>query len=532
MEIKAEPFSYQFPKHVGLWLILTALVMARIPTLWLAGEFVAEDAWVFFAEAFNTTWLSSLLYPYAGYFHLLPRIYAELLSIFPLTYQPFLYALVGIGTNGVIFSLFYLPHFRHLLASDTARAAICVTLALVHNSENMGFIMGQHWYMAFLLPMLLVMRSPVGKSGRLGTMGASIICTWSTPSNLALIPFLLISTLKDKDPAKRKWSAFTLINLGVVTGFILLLRIRDSERTGEFIWSQIPAALDRLILRGWLGTGVIGQPISTFIASVQPLLLDIFGALVLIAVSALLYKYKRTEIGNSGLILLGASLLMIGLSMTRSIYLTDLAQIDLPRHVRYLTTPSLSITLMILVIIYDRLKQKPLIWFYGIWAAYCAILVSGLPFLNHWAREPKLFFFRDYVQAIEAFETNYLKTDQTAQLYVPSDVPYWGPVLKSGTIIAQDLDQNENHTSVTQNGSNFSRWLISTRQKSETNTLINKQLGYLRFDGLAEGRAWFRDTEDRLLFTSELMYPKIWRMSGFNFELLDAGNEDAEPIIP
>lgn len=515
-----------------LWLLLTAIVMARIPTLWLAGEFVAEDAWVFFAEAFNTAWLKSLLTPYAGYFHLLPRIYAELLSNFPLAYQPYLYAVIGIGTNGFIFSIFYLPHFRHLLASDTARAAICLTLALVHNSENMGFVMGQHWYMAFLLPMLLVMRSPVSKAGKLGTMGASILCTWSTPSNLALIPFLLLATINAKDPSKRKWCAFTLINLGVVTAFILLLRIRDAERTGAFVWSHIPAALDRLILRGWLGTGIIGQPLSAGIVSIQPVLLDIFGILIMIVVSALLYKYKRTEVGRTGLVLLGASLLMIGLSMTRSIYLADLAQIDLPRHVRYLTTPSLSITLFLLVITYDRLKHKSLLWFYGIWTAYSALLMSGLPFLNHWAREPQLFFFRDYVQPIEAFETDYLKNDQPAQLYIPSDVPYWGPVLKSGTSIISDIDSEADFTPVTAVGSGFTEWLISTRQKAESETDINKQSGQLRFDGLAEGRAWFRDSDDRLLFTSELMYPKIWRMSGFSFELLDVENEDAEPMAP
>ena len=312
----------------------------------------------------------------------------------------------------------------------------------------------------------------------------------------------------------------------------MLLRIRDSERTGEFVWSQIPAALDRLIIRGWLGTGVIGQPISESIVAIQPLLLDIFGVLVLVAVSALLYKYKRTEIGNTGLILLGSSLLMIGLSMTRSIYLADLAQIDLPRHVRYLTTPSLTIALILLLITYDRLKHKPHAWFYGIWAAYCALLISGLPFLNHWAREPQLFYFKDYVQQIEVFENDFLKNAQSANLYIPSDVPYWGPVLKSGTSMFSDEATEGPFTPVTQLGSDFSEWLISARKHAEAGTVMNNQLGFLRFDGLAEGRAWFRDSEDRLLFTSELMYPKIWRMAGFSFELFDAENEDAEPMVP
>ena len=376
--------GYKSWRHFALWLVLIGILMTRLPTFWLAGEFVAEDAWVFFAEAFNTSWTGSLLTPYAGYFHLLPRIYAEIISNFPLGTQPYLFAIVGLGTNAFIFSLFYLPHFRHLVASDTARAAICFTLALVHNSENMGFIMGQHWYLAFLLPMLLVMKAPANGYGKLGMMSSSVLSAWSTPSNLALIPFLFVSALKDKDTGKRKWSTFTLINLGVVTAFILLLRIRDSERTGEFAWSHIPVALDRLILRGWMGTGLIWQPISAKIVAIQPWLLDVLGTIILVAVVALLYAYRRTVIGNSGITLLGASLLMIGLSMTRSIYLADLAQIELPRHVRYLTTPSLSITLFALIIGFDRLKTKLRFWFYVTLGCYSFILVTGLPYLNHW----------------------------------------------------------------------------------------------------------------------------------------------------
>jgi hypothetical protein len=131
------------------------LCLTRVPHLWSAGEFVAEDYSVFFAAAWTHDFPRSLFQPYAGYFHLLPRLLAELWSVLPLIWQPFAYAASGLAINAIILSAFYLPCFRPVLPSDAARLVIVALLAFAPNAENLGLLLGLHWYLAFLLVLLV-----------------------------------------------------------------------------------------------------------------------------------------------------------------------------------------------------------------------------------------------------------------------------------------------------------------------------------------------------------------------------------------
>ena len=513
--------SYRPWKHGVLWLLALGAVMARIPTFWLSGEFVAEDAWVFFSEAFNSPWTGSILTPYAGYFHLLPRIFAELLSNCPLIYQPYLYAFAGMGLNAFFFSLFYLPGFRKLIPSDNARAAVVMILTLAPHSENMGFILGLHWYLAFLLPLLFVMDFPTRKAGRWSMYTCSVACLWSSPSNLVLAPFLLWEIRKGSDANKRKWCLFTFINLVAVALFIILLRLRDATRTGEFLISQIPSAIDRLVIRSWLGTSFLGQRISNLVADLQPWLLDIFGISMALTMGWLLYRFRKHPWFLHGLTLLSCSLLMIGLSMTRSLYIAELGQIELTRHVRYLTGPTILILVVALVFIYHLTKEKRPYLFYIVCTVQALVLIVGVTAENHWAREPKYFRIGDFVGEITQFKHEHLKGENNATLYIPSDVPYWGPVLKSQIQGPETVSPTLSLVpTVTHRGKSFKSWLSAFEQSTDSNHVTHPQLGPLTYNGLAEGRIWFRDEENQLLFTSELLFPYLWRMDGLNFEIL------------
>jgi hypothetical protein len=521
--VRSELIEYRHWKLGLLWLLITGIVMIRIPLYWSAGEFVAEDAWVFFADAFNHSWTSSILTPYAGYFLLLTRIIAELLSILPVSTQAYGYAFSGIFLNALFFSIFYLPHFRRMLPHDGARATVVVILALAQNSENLGFLLGLHWYLAFLLPLLMVMEFPKGKPGRVTLYASSILCAWSSPSNLVVLPFLLWQLITEKaDKAKQKWKRFTLINLVVVAVFIVLLRFRDAARTGEIVFSQIPHALDRLVLRGWMGTGILGQSFAEALVNFQPWLLDLFGLLILCLLAKLLYHFRNGVVGQSSLVLLGSAFLMLGLSMTRSLYIGELSEISLPRHVRYLTGPTLLLNVCALIFLWQVLKHKHSAWFFIACGIQGLLLISGLPKATHWSRSPETFKISNYAEAIEMFENEYLNTGKRGVLYIPSDVPYWGPLLISGDGPVPDSQLNlvEAVSSSTIARKEFNTWITQFQQGTDTNRVEHPTLGPLHYDGLAEGRVWFRDSQNRLLFTSELLYPHLWSMDGMNFKLI------------
>lgn len=95
------PNEYCIWKHLVLWAVVFLIIAWRLPEYWQSGEFVGEDAWVFFANAYNKDWTVSIFTPYAGYFHLLPRILAELFSSLPIVYQPYAYAIFGMAVNAL-----------------------------------------------------------------------------------------------------------------------------------------------------------------------------------------------------------------------------------------------------------------------------------------------------------------------------------------------------------------------------------------------------------------------------------------------
>jgi len=340
----------QLAAHRG-WkqVLLTGLVFlvlaARVPLAWRTGEFVAEDGWVFFADAWNHSFWETLLRPYAGYFHLLPRLLAELCSPLPLVVQPYAYALFGLGLDAVILGAFYLPFFRSVLASDLGRLTVVLFLALAPNAQNLGLLLGLHWYLAFGLMLILLAPFPERPAGRVGVGLLILLGAWSSPSALGLIPFVLFLWWRQREPSGRLKFGLLLIPMLVVAVLVAVARLTVPERTGVFHWTDLPAAADRLVLRGWLGTGLLGPRVAGALAGSAPLLLDVFAGGVLAALLAALWTSRHKPAIRAAALVLGAGVLMLLISLTRTAYVAELRTLALPLHDRYLTAPTLLLYL-------------------------------------------------------------------------------------------------------------------------------------------------------------------------------------------
>jgi hypothetical protein len=498
-------------KQLLLTAAVLALLAARVPLYWRTGEFVAEDGWVFFADAWNLAFPGSLLLPYAGYFHVLPRLLAELCTLLPVVSQPYAYAALGLALNAAILSAFYLPAFRPALPSDATRLGLVLLLALAPHAQNLGLLLGLHWYLALALCLLLIAPAPTGPAGQLGLGSVALLCVWSSPSTLVLIPFALLAAWRCHDRADRRKFGFIGGTLLVVALLVLWLRVGHAERTGDFRWADLAAALDRLVLRGWLGASLLGPRLAGWLAAQAPLFLDVFALAVLSGLVATLWKNRARDFIRPVILLLGGGLLMLVLSLTRTAYVAELATLALPVHTRYLTAPTLLLYVGLGILGARLLSRAQLAAALGVLAW---LLVFSLPGQNHWARGAATYHLRDALPAIQQLE----QQTGPASLYVPADIPYWGPVLEKngGVVIPPGAGLASAVGARPEGAGQYVSWLGRFTAQPAGIWINHQTRGRLEFTGLERGRVFFRDPDNRLLFTSPLLYPRFWQLDARN----------------
>jgi ABC-type cobalt transport system substrate-binding protein len=519
--------DYRIWKHITLWALIFLIFSLRLQSCWRSGEFAGEDGWVFFAGAYNEPWYTSIFTPYAGYFHLLPRILAELFSGMPIVYQPYVYVVFGMVFDAFLLSLFYYPHFEGVIRDSQIRAGVVVLMALSGNAENLGLLLGLHWYLAFAMALMLVMNSPKGRTGQFLMYGLGFLSCWTSPAVFVLFPFLLYNWRRGATSSIRRWSLFCVLNLVLVGLFVFWMRLENSDRTGTFGLMELLIAIDRMVLRGWLGCGLLGKWMTLRILHLHWAILYPWCG---VGIGFLLWFgwrfHKRTE-SKHILILLVVALLMILLSLTRSLYIIKMDEWELPVHVRYLTAPTLLLIIAIWGIAYEFWSEgkRRLLYLCGL--LQLLLFLISLPTFRHvsfreYSRIPGMFHLKDYVEAIHTFEDQYRETGNPASLYIPTDIIYWGPVLKKGggyehltpAKLAEGLGLGPH------NEGQYDSWLGRFRQIPDSVFIEHEKFGLLEYRGISEGRVWFRDLKNRLIITSPLLYPFFWVVDGLNYSYI------------
>lgn len=502
--------------------LVLLVLMARIPDFWQSGEFVAEDGWVFFADAWNHPLPQSLTLTYAGYFHLVPRLVAAFWSPWPLLWQPYGYAATGLVLNAGILSAFYLPAFRRILEPDLARLVVVLFLALAPNAENLGLILGLHWYLAFGLTLILLVPLPAHPGASIAVFLLVLLGVWSSPSALVLAPVAFVAWTRSRNQSERLLHGLIcgmLLLAGILIG---LMRIKSGDRTGAFAWIDALVSLDRLVLRGWLGVGLLGPRLAGHLARDWPLILDLFALGVFTTLLVLLWRNRAQPFARCAAIILGVALLMLLFSLTRTAYLAELARLALPRNVRYLTTSTLLLYVGLGVIAFHLwpglIRRLPAL----LVVVPAGLLATALPGQVHWSRPVVWFHWRDAVPAINRLQARYARDGQPDSLYVPADIPYWGPVLEvgGGRKIPPEAGVVNAIGATPEADGHFDSWLGRFTTSGPGNWIEHQRWGRIEFTGLERGRVFFRDDAGSLLFTSPLLYPRLWKLDGFNWTLV------------
>src|SRR5512139_1888487 len=79
--------------------LLAALLLLRNPASLLHPQFWAEDGTLFFQQAFDSGFLSTVLQPASGYLHAFPRLVAGLSLLFPMEQAPLVFNLAAFAVQ-------------------------------------------------------------------------------------------------------------------------------------------------------------------------------------------------------------------------------------------------------------------------------------------------------------------------------------------------------------------------------------------------------------------------------------------------
>jgi hypothetical protein len=270
-----------------LWRISAAL---RLPQLW------AEDGAVFFAEAAADPahGLGVVLAPYAGYFHLIPRLIAVMGSFLPALPVPLFYALAASFCLGVTAWVVQSPRIR-LPGAGLAALALA---AIPHTGEVYGTICNIQWVTSLgLFAILLAEDASTAWQRRLDVAGV-VVTGLTGPFVVLVAPLFILRAVARKS----RWSrvlAGVALAAALIQAASLCSHPGDAEANPRWKFLNLFGVMGRrLFVSLFAGQVVIG--VSQAIA------------ILFIALGALGFVFWRwREKLPGGLVLLTAGLLVL-----------------------------------------------------------------------------------------------------------------------------------------------------------------------------------------------------------------------------
>lgn len=330
-------FAYRGSTHLTLVAFATILLFIKNAPLFLAGQFVSEDAFYFYETAYNADWLTAITTPYAGYLHVLPMLLAEFLWQVPFAVLPWVNHAVALTLCVTLLSWFYTPYCRKLLPSDGARAACVVIMALAPYQPNLGMLLGLHWYLSFAMGLILLSDLP-RRPAAIGALALLVVLSaWSAPATIVLIPVAVVRWwLWRKDVRRYVPLSFAAASIAYALAIQFVFKPGSSQPGFADIGVAIQASYI-MLTEGLLINSIWGLGLGRSLPAIVALLLQI--ALVA-GIVAGLWRGRRSPHAWLGVLLIGIGGLMLGLAMLRGFQSALIVKMDAPAAERYLATPS------------------------------------------------------------------------------------------------------------------------------------------------------------------------------------------------
>lgn len=206
--------------------LLALLHFLRSPQSLLHPQFWAEDGTLYFQQAHNQGFLSTLLKPASGYLHAFPRLVAGLALLLPMERAPLVFNLSAFLLQ-LIPGLYLLsPRMSHLIPSRAARvAAALLYIALPASYETHVNLTNSHWYLTLTAVCILSATPALKAPVRMLESLLLVLFSLTGPFSVLFLPLVAPRLLRALRGAPTDRGLFQVVVIAagalVQTGFAL-----------------------------------------------------------------------------------------------------------------------------------------------------------------------------------------------------------------------------------------------------------------------------------------------------------------------
>lgn len=172
---------------IGAIVLALIILYFRNPQLFTHPQFWAEDGRVWFQEAHNFGFFSSVIRHQDGYFQTFARLVASTASLFPLRYAPRIFSFASIAMF-LLPALFILSkRFKSIISFSWGRILLFLLYVVLPNTAELhGNLTNAQWYLGLLVALILVSEKPKSIWGKVFDVAALVLCALSGPFGIII----------------------------------------------------------------------------------------------------------------------------------------------------------------------------------------------------------------------------------------------------------------------------------------------------------------------------------------------------------
>jgi hypothetical protein len=206
---------------VAAAVLMLGRTATRFDSVW------AEDGAIFLEAAETAPLRETLLEPYAGYAHVLPRVLAEIVTLLPLDLASVAFTVAAVAVSLLLAAMVFVALADHV-PSPWARAAVVAFLVVLPvGGEAVGNIANLHWFL-LLTSVCILFWTPRSRSGTATGTGVLAVAAMSSPFGLGL---LAVAAVRAWVTRTRTSVVFALC-LAVTVGIQLAVMLQAPDRDG------------------------------------------------------------------------------------------------------------------------------------------------------------------------------------------------------------------------------------------------------------------------------------------------------------